>query len=217
MWIDITVLAIFLLCVFFGLRRGFVQSLTQLAGSLGAFLAGYFFCDDLSLWVRENTEIYETIHGIVSPYLEQGTAEAVAAFLDQMPAALAGLVESSADNFALSLADTAANVLLSVLCFLAIVLAVQLVLFLVTLLFSKRYRGGVAGALDGFLGFAFGVLEGAFLVFLFLALLVPVTEILGISGIPEALEASRLAGFLYDNNLLFLLAEKILTELPPGL
>ncbi|MBE6036211.1 MAG: CvpA family protein [Clostridiales bacterium] len=217
MWIDVTVLAIFFLCVILGLHRGFVRSLAQLAGSLGAFLAGYFFCDDLALWARENTEVYETIHGILAPRLEVGTAEAAEAFLQQLPETLAPLLEGRLTELSGTLAETAANLLLSILCFVTIVLGVRLVLFVLIFLFSKKYRSGLAGFADGLFGCAFGIIEGLFLVFLFLALLVPVSELLDISGIPEALESSRLAHYLYDNNLLFLIAEKYLVEIPAGL
>ena len=97
---------------------------------------------------------------------------------------------------------------LSMVSFFLIVLAVGLVCSFLTRLFSKQYNGGFFGLLDWLLGGIMGLLSGLFYVFVFLALIVPVTALF-MPGLSETLMASfaesRIAGSLYDNNLLLLI------------
>ena len=75
-------------------------------------------------------------------------------------------------------------------------------------IFSKQYNGGFFGFLDWVLGAVMGALSGLFYVFVFLAIIAPVTALFmpGLSEtLMESLAESRFAGSLYDNNFLLLI------------
>lgn len=213
MWIDITIGVLFALFLISGSVRGFAVTLTRTVGWPAALVAGYLFCRKLSLWLQSTTAVYDKIFAVVEPKVKGLTDSALQSFLDELPKALADLLRKNSDGTQKTLAENLTNVLLTVACFLAIVLVLRLILFLFTLLFSKRYhKKGLVGGTDRLLGIVFGAVSGAFAVFAFLALLLPVAEFFNIEGIPEALAASRVARPLYEHNMLFWLAERFLIK-----
>ena len=99
------------------------------------------------------------------------------------------------------------TIFLGIVIFL-IVLAVGIVCSLLNHIFSKQYNGGFFGFLDWVLGAVMGALSGLFYVFVFLAIIAPVTALFmpGLSEtLMESLAESRFAGSLYDNNFLLLI------------
>jgi hypothetical protein len=74
-------------------------------------------------------------------------------------------------------------------------------------LFSKKHNDGIIGFLDGSFGLIAGAIKGLLLIFILLALLVPVISLSSGNGLASALEASRIAGTLYDNNYLLLIVK----------
>ena len=96
---------------------------------------------------------------------------------------------------------------LTILSFFLIVLAVALVAALLSRIFSKQYQGGFLGFTDWLLGGVMGIISGLFYVFVFLAVITPLTAMFMPSlseTLAQSFSESRVAGDLYDNNFLLL-------------
>ena len=210
MVMDIIVGIIFVGAVSLSMRKGFALTLINFIRVIASIILGVFFCDDLRDWLLETTGlgvwIEETLQKrmadtLSSAWIETDLYAALPEMLQKETLALTG---SLAGEGAASLS----GMFLSMLSFFLIVLGIALVCSLLTRIFSKKYNGGFFGLLDWLLGGIMGILSGLFYVFVFLALIVPATALF-MPDLSETLMASfaesRIAGSLYDNNLLLLI------------
>ena len=210
MVMDIVVGIIFVGAVILSMRKGFALTVINFIRVIASIVLGALFCDDVKAWILEKTGL-----GLwVEEKLQEQMADRLAAawseteLFEMLPEMLQketmALTTSLAGEGAASLSGT----FLSILSFFLIVLAVGVVCSLLNHIFSKQYNGGFFGFLDWVLGAVMGALSGLFYVFVFLAIIAPVTALFmpGLSEtLMESLAESRFAGSLYDNNFLLLI------------
>ena len=111
------------------------------------------------------------------------------------------------------LAEKLTLLTMTILCFIVTLLVIKAIIFLVTIGISSKKKG-FTGAADGILGLVAGLLRGAVFVFLFLAVLVPLVNLVSPVStqlVVDSLNSSHLAGTLYDNNFLVNLMEDYLS------
>lgn len=210
MVMDIIAGIIFVGAVILSMRKGFALTVINFIRVIASIILGVLFCDDLRDWLLETTGLglwmEETLQKrmadtLSSAWMETDLYEALPEMLQKETLSLTG---SLAGEGAASLS----GMFLSMVSFFLIVLGVGLVCSLLNRIFSKQYNGGFFGLLDWLLGGIMGILSGLFYVFVFLALIVPVTALF-MPDLSETLMASfaesRFAGSLYDNNLLLLI------------
>lgn len=210
MVMDIVVGIIFVGAVILSMRKGFALTVINFIRVIASIVLGALFCDDVKAWILEKTGL-----GLwMEEKLQEQMADRLAAawsgteLFEMLPEMLQketmALTSSLAGEGAASLSGT----FLSILSFFLIVLAVGIVCSLLNHIFSKQYNGGFFGFLDWVLGAVMGALSGLFYVFVFLAIIAPVTALFmpGLSEtLMESLAESRFAGSLYDNNFLLLI------------
>ena len=210
MVMDIVVGIIFVGAVILSMRKGFALTVINFIRVIASIVLGALFCDDVKAWILEKTGL-----GLwMEEKLQEQMADRLAAawseteLFEMLPEMLQketmALTSSLAGEGAASLSGT----FLSILSFFLIVLAVGIVCSLLNHIFSKQYNGGFFGFLDWVLGAVMGALSGLFYVFVFLAIIAPVTALFmpGLSEtLLESLAESRFAGSLYDNNFLLLI------------
>ena len=210
MVMDIMVGIIFFGSVFLSMRKGFALTVINFIRVVASAVLGILFHDDLRDWLLNQTGL-----GIwIQDTLQKRTAEAIASVWSETD--IFPLLPEIIRKEALTVTDVLvsegisklAETLLSILSFLLIVLAVGLVCSILNRIFSKQFNEGFVGFMDWFLGGVLGVLSGMFYVFVFLAVIVPVTSLF----MPEMSETlmtsfaeSKIAGSLYDNNILLLI------------
>ena len=210
MVMDIMVGIIFFGAVILSMRKGFTITIINFIRVIASIVLGVLFCDDLRDWLLEKTGLglwmEETLQKRMADTLSSAWAETdlYAALPEMLQKETLSLTGALAGEGAASLS----GMFLSMVSFFLIVLAVGLVCSVLTRLFSKQYNCGFFGLLDWLLGGVMGLISGLFYVFVFLALIVPVTALF-MPGLSETLMASfaesRIAGSLYDNNLLLLI------------
>ncbi|MDO4553376.1 MAG: CvpA family protein [Bacillota bacterium] len=208
MWVDILIAAVFVASTVQGYRRGFMDTFIHTAGWLLAVVLGFVWHSRAADFLMRNTDIYQTIYtGVLNRVNDVTGADDPR---DGLPAILRDSVDSLLDTLSSSLATGLSNLLFNVVAFLAVVLACKLALWLLSLLIGKKRNDGLAGFVDGILGLLAGVLRGVVLVYLVLALMVPILGISESSFLREGLESSAIALSLYDNNPIFLIVKDIL-------
>lgn len=205
MWMDIVIAIIFVFSTAIGYRTGFVRSFFHAAGWLLSIVLAFVWFPQIELFLREKTDYYESIHKTILDKLTASSAETTDPITEGLPTVLQNVIESAEDAMTSALADGFAGFLFNVISFLLVVLAVRLVFLLLASLLGKKHQDGVIGFVDGVLGLASGALKGILLIFFLLALLVPVITLSGGDFLTESLTASKIAGPLYDNNLILLI------------
>ena len=129
--------------------------------------------------------------------------------IDSLPTILGDALAGARDKMTAGLAEVMADRVFAILCFALVVIAVKIVIFIIIHLLSKRNnQNGVVGFADGLAGMVTGFAKGMIVVFVLFALMVPVMNMFfpeHIEAAMKALETSRFAGDLYNNNLLLLI------------
>jgi len=210
MVMDIMVGIIFVGAIFLSMRKGFALTVINFIRVIASIVLGVLFCDDVKNWILETTGLglwtEETLQKQMADRLAAARVETELYGMqpEMLQKETMVLTGSLAGEGAASLSGT----FLSILSFFLIVLAVGLVCSVLNHFFSKQYNSGFFGFLDWVLGGVMGMLSGLFYVFVFLALIAPVTALF-MPDLSESLMASlaesRFAGSLYDNNLLLLI------------
>lgn len=207
MVMDILLLMIMVLTIFFCMRKGFAMSVVGFFKGFVSLIIAWIFCDDLAAWLIKSTPVGTAMSGKINEGLSAKWENS------DIYMALPDLFkENGADAAAGSLitdgSDRIANLILTILCFVAIVFILRVVLAFVGRTFSYKNNEGFAGIMDWLLGLLLGAILGILYVFVFLALLLPVAGLF----VPEQcrvilgwLDSSVIAGDLYNNNLLLIL------------
>ena len=209
---DIIVIAILAFAIFKGYRSGFVYTCIHTVGWIVSVLLGFLWTPKAKEYLAENTDIYTHILEKFSEKVSE-MASSSEMFLIELPDVLQEIFAESANTAALSWAETLANTAFSIICFIIVVMVVKLVLWLILEVLSKKHASGLTGAVDGILGLIFGLIRGLLFVFLFFALLVPALEFMSPETATAAtlgLTESKIAGDLYNNNLLLMIVRDLM-------
>lgn len=198
MWMDVIVALIFVLATADGLRQGFVKTVIQTLGWLVALGAGLVFQGVFHTFLVEKTNIVQGIEDRIMLKITTGEVTSENFFVSKMPVIVHDFVANGLTPF-----------LVKLIAFILVVFFFRLIFLLIIFVFSKKKRRGLIGFFDGFLGIFAGMLKGFFLIFLFLAILIPFIGLFPMGFISDALEGSTIAGVLYDNNYLLLAAKMI--------
>lgn len=207
MVMDILILAVMVLTIFFSMRKGFAMSVVSFFKGVASFIVAWIFCDDLALWLSAKTSISTSITDKINSGLaaKWESSDIYASLPDLFK-------ENGADSAAGSLiAGGSARItglLLTIISFVAIVFVLRVVLALVGRAFSHQNNEGFAGIMDRILGLLLGSILGILHVFVFLALLLPVAGLFAPDQCPTILgwlDSSVIAGDLYNSNLLLIL------------
>ena len=210
MVMDIMVGIIFFGAVFLSMRKGFALTVIHFIRVIASIVLGVLFCDEVKEFLLEKiglgTWIQETLQKRAADALASAWSETE--FFPVLPEILQKESLTVADVLVSEGISKLASTLLSIFSFLLIVAAVGLVCTLLNRIFSKQFNGGFFGFMDWLLGGVLGCLSGLFYVFVFLAVIVPATALF----MPELSQAlmdsfaeSKIAGSLYDNNILLLI------------
>lgn len=212
MIMDIAVMLIFVLSIFFSMKNGLIASIANFSKGFVSVIVAYIFCDSLALYVINNTPIGDAIVLKFSSHLSEKIESSPIyqtlpdLFKSGTDSVSSGLIASSAQRFA--------DIAITILCFAVILFSLRFILgFVSSLLRKSRIRKGFFGTLDRFLGLALGVITGQFYVYLFLALIFPVVGILmpsRMTMITGWFNGSFYAQDFYDNNLLLLMFRYLL-------
>ena len=210
MVMDIMTAVVFLGTIVFSMRRGFALTVVSFVRCIVSVVLGFWFCGDLRDWLLEKTGAGMFIEHRVQHQLAASVTSAVEqSDLYQM---LPSILQKQSSDLTGMLAEAGISRLthtfLTILSFLLIVLAVSLAASLLNRIFSKQYHGGFLGFTDWLLGGVMGAVGGLFYVFVFLAVITPLTSLFMPSlsdALAQSLAESHFAAVLYDNNILLLI------------
>ena len=211
MIIDITLFCILIVIMATSYRNGFISTFMHLMGWIVSLGCGLFFTPQVKAYLIEKDYFYSSIKenlltkmpaGIPNGSLEsQGIPSLVGDFINN-------ITDSVAENIAGGLTE----LIMIILSFLIVVIAVKFFLYIIIALFSKKNREGATGFIDGMLGLGFGFAKGMIVLYVLLAILIPVINLTSPDtsfAILTSLDSSLMAKDLYNNNPLLLLINQL--------
>jgi uncharacterized membrane protein required for colicin V production len=205
MWLDVLIVVIFVLSTVSGYRRGFVNTFVHTLGWLMSLVLGFVWYPKLSGFLLEKTDVYDSVHKKIAERVSEHSSAATDPVSDALPDILKTFLGKAEETIASVLADGLSGFIFQLISFLLVVIAIRMLFLLLSSLFSKKHNEGLIGFGDGLMGLVAGSIKGIVLIHLLLALMVPMISLSSGDLLTTALAGSRLAGSLYDNNLLLLI------------
>jgi uncharacterized membrane protein required for colicin V production len=205
MVLDIVVVVIVLGTMVQGYRHGFLQTFIHTVGWFVALVVSYTWSPRVKEVILAKTDFYEFVYNNVFEKVN-GTMPQEG-IQSTLPTIIQESVSKLTDVFSDSVATGLSDLLFTIISFLIVAIAVQLVLHLIFSLLSKEHNDGLPGFFDGFTGLLFGFIKGILLVFVCLAVMVPIASLADpkvMTFLMDNLENSRIAADLYNNNLILL-------------
>ncbi|MDR0852694.1 MAG: CvpA family protein [Clostridiales Family XIII bacterium] len=216
---DILIALILLLFAFLGFKNGLARTLVRLISWVLAVIVALLSCGFLENYVKVHTLIdeyyFEKVLRICSTFYEKYTS----GITEELPEPISDTVDTVGEKFVSETSQRIAGIAFAILIFIIIILFVKLLFFIVERLFSKKYNDGFVGAVDGIVGLILGFAQGAVVVFLLLALILPLSYMINESiyeAVHNTISHSFYAEYLYNNNPILRLAGGELTDLMGG-
>jgi len=167
---------------------------------------GFVWYPHVIQFLKEKTEFYDSVHGKIAERMAENAGNTTDAAMTGIPEVIRDLLDKAIDSatnaIVVSMSDSLSNLLINIIGFLVVAIAIKLVLMLLTMMFSKEKNSGIIGGMDGIFGLLAGALKGVILVYILLALMVPITSLSGSAFLIGQLDGSVLGSYLYDNNLI---------------
>ena len=212
----------------FGLYRGFIQSVLNLAGGLAAFAGSFWLFPKLADVLSTNTEITR----IISTYTDSGTLlgdldlsslsvsalsqDSIASIVERanLPSPVDTLLEhnlaqqvfSPLGNLATNVGDyvnqTILSVSINVLCFLLCFVICFVVMTILVNVLRSVFRFPVLKHLDWLAGGVFGLLIGVLLCFVIFTVLPLMESVVPLPEFRELVDQSALAQVFENGNLI---------------
>lgn len=206
MILDIIIIVILIVPMALGMFRGFVYMLLHTLSWIGALVAAFFLTGPLSRLIRDGAA-GEALSGNISAKISDSLS-----FSDTLheglPDIISGGLKAASSGAADIFSEMITGVIVSVISFLLIIFAIKLIARLFIKPAARRRDVTILGSADKLLGLAVGFFQGVLMVFVFLALLIPVTGLASADmaqTIVDNLQESVIAGTLYDNNFLLII------------
>ena len=226
--IDIVIIAIIGLCVLFGLYRGFIQSVLNLAGGLLSFVGSFWLFPKLSDILSANTSLTRMIstytdsqsllgdldlsslavntlsEGNIATIVERaGLPDSISTLLrhnlsQQVFSPLGSLATTVGDYVNQTVLSVSINVLCFLLCFALCFVATAIL----TNLLRAVFRFPVLKHFDWLAGGAFGLLTGVMLCFVAFTLLPLLESVIPLPEFRALVDASSLAKVFENGNLI---------------
>lgn len=181
---DVIIIIILLYGAIRGFRRGFSRTIFSVIGWLISVLGAFIATPFVKEYLLQNTDYYDKL---------------------MPPEITFNSVPQIVEN---SITQITVNLLFTVGVFAICFIILKVLMWLIIALITKGDRKSFAGMADGFFGMVFGLLKSAIVACIFIACILPLSEIFApnMTGSLEILlNGSCIAKLLYDNNPLYLL------------
>lgn len=211
MILDIIFIAVLLICLWFGLKRGFVRTFVGFAGLILSVLATYLLYRPYMNFIHTNEWIAprlsafkDTIIQHLSPTVATHMENIVSGEESALPAFISkNLINAQTQAQGVDAVTNAiAEITVNVLAVLAFLLLIKLVLWVVTRLLFVACRVPGIKQVNSLMGAGFGLINGVILCYLLAAVLFLFSVDSQYSWIHNQLETAKVASYFYTNNLI---------------
>lgn len=207
MFFDIIVGIILIVTMVFGFRKGFVFTIVHALGWFGAMVIGFFASSPIQSLVVKYTALDEKVHSMFYDKLSL-SSDTLAVATGSLPPVFRSGINAMANNAVDLVSDQLTFLATILISFVIVTLITKVIFFFLTIALSKRHNKGFINMFDGILGLVAGLIRGVIFVFLFLAVLIPLVNLVSPTStqfLVNSLDASYFAKTLYDSNFIIVL------------
>lgn len=205
---DVVLIAIFLLNVILGYKKGLVNVIFSICAFLIAIVATFLLYKPVSNFMINNTQIDEKIRETIINYntnKEENGKESDAETTN-LQKSIEKMIENTAKDAKTEtteiIADAIANRGVEILTGILLFMAIRIVLVILKFLISGITELPILKQFNQIGGLAYGILRGLVIIYLLLTILFFVISINEEGLIAEAIENSYITKFLYHNNII---------------
>ncbi|MGI6751645.1 MAG: CvpA family protein [Anaerovoracaceae bacterium] len=209
MWLDIITALIFVLSTAQGSRSGFMRTLFHAAGWIASLVLAFLTYPFAASFLKERTPAYAGIYDRVLAKLTDDSQITGEQMMEGFPSIMGDMVNSIKTSITTTLATGLSTILFSIVVFMGIAILIRISFLIFSAWARGKKKKGFTGFADGLLGMIIGAVRGILLIFIFLSLLIPLSNLSSGTAIANALEISLFTGTLYDNNLLLLIIKDL--------
>ena len=226
-YIDLIGILIVLICAFFAYKRGFVKTFFGFISTFVAIaLLSYLYqnsnsdalCDAGVQAIKDNTGIDEWLESTLTTALKSSSEEEIKSgevkqdieennmenALKDLPENIKNFVglEEYKENAKNTVIENSKEIILKILSWVVIYLSVRIILFIICLVCNGIMSIPFLKQINNLTGLVLGLILGLFRIYVILAIISFIITIVPITPVVDAIKASLIIGFMYENNLL---------------
>lgn len=208
--IDLIIVAILAICIFFGYKNGLTKSIIKILSFVIAIIIAALFFKPVSNFIIERTEIDDNIRQAVVNLVSKDIEENGEVKEDtNLPQSMINYINDSVkntveetkvtvvNNAADKIAVTAINVASAVILFIV----ARIILLIITLITNILTDLPIIKQFDKTGGILYGTIKGLLIIFIIFAVISLISPVIEKTGIIAGINKSFIGGFLYNNNL----------------
>jgi uncharacterized membrane protein required for colicin V production len=216
-FVDLIIVLIIGLCIFNGYRKGLARCILKLVTSIIALFIAILLFRPFVNFVVNNTIIDENIQLSLEKVMNNGIEERKDENNNDLvkedsgiPKPIAEYLNSNLKNTAkqkqeeavVSVARSAAILIVEIACFILIYVIVKIILKILTILIDVVSKLPIIRQFNEVGGFLYGIVEGVVIILLIMTGVAIVTPLTGAYEVATIILQSHLGAFFYNNNII---------------
>lgn len=218
-YVDLIGILIVLICAFVAYKRGFVKTFFGFISTFVAIALAFALCDTGVQIIKDNTDIDEWLESTLTTALKPSSDEEeiksdetkqdseennMENALKDLPENIKNFVglEEYKENAKNTVIENSKEIILKILSWVIIYLVVRIIVFVICLVCNGIMSIPFLKQINNLTGLILGLILGLFRIYVILAIISFVITIVPITPVVDAIKASMIIGFMYENNLL---------------
>lgn len=198
--IDIIILAIFLLSVIMGYKKGLVNVIFNVFAFILALVITFILYKPVTSLVINNTQIDESITQTI---IEKGTIDSNDSEQEgNFEAYIGNYAIETANNTVESLAKTVAENTVSVIVMIALFIVSRIIVILLKFLFNSIAELPIIKQFNKAGGLVYGIIRGIVIIYVILAIIFFIVSVNNNVTITNMIDSSIITKILYANNII---------------
>lgn len=206
--VDLIIIAMLIIFIVSGYKRGFTGSIIKLVSFGVALILAFSLYKPVAKFVKENTEIEETIQETIISTFSSDEVESDNAsenlpetIIQNINNEIENATAETKNNIVEQTAVTTTDTIINVGSGLAIFIAVRLILFIIGLFAQQITKLPILKQIDRAGGMLYGFVEGMVIIFIVLGVISLVSVAWPDNFAIEAIVRSTIGSALYNNNI----------------
>lgn len=203
LFVDLIILAILLLCIFLGYKKGLVGVLLKLFSFILSLLLSFILVTPISNIVIDKTSIDEKIESAVVNFISGDTekkAETSSTITNYINNYVSKYKYESQEFIAQNISKELTKIVISIATFIVLFIIIRIVLFFVSFITNALAELPIIKQINISGGVIYGIIEGLFIIYFALAII----SFLDIPSLQLAIKNSIIGSILYDKNLILM-------------
>ena len=204
--LDIVIIAIFLLSVFLGYKRGLINVIFNLCAFILAIVVTWILYTPVTNFVVNNTQLDESIKSVI---IEKGVVpedttkdeekDEVSKYIDQY---VSKTVNSTRNEVVKSTADIIAEKTVAIIVAIGLFIVVRIALLLLRFVANGLAELPIIKQFNEAGGLVYGVIRGLFVIYLLFAICFIIMSVNNIETVANVIDSTILSKFIYNHNIL---------------